>query len=127
MGFGLLHAVAELGLGLVELALVLLNLGATDAARRELLAVTGESRQAHCLVRDQRRFVESIDQAQQGDLLFQRRQAAQLAEFVEPREGGLGVSLLAQRRCVVTDDDAQNESSVEGDKCATREAGLSSG
>ena len=106
--FGIRHAVRQLVGGIVELALRLQHLGATDAARRELFAGSGEPCLAGGLVGDVPGLVEAAEQAQQRGLLVQRGQAAQRSEFIEALSGGAEVDLLAQGDCVVTEDDAQS-------------------
>ncbi|WP_241979627.1 hypothetical protein [Cryobacterium suzukii] len=83
------------------------NLGATDAAGHRLFPVAGEARLAHRLVRDLPGFVEPTDQAQQGDLLIEGGQAAQVTEFDEPFAGGQQVDFFAQGDGVVTNDETQ--------------------
>ena len=104
---GIENAVGELARSLVELALKLQNLRPADAAGNRLLAVAGEARLAQGLVSDLPGFIEPTDQAQQGDLLIECGQAAQVAEFSEPLAGGEKVDFFAQRDGVVTDDETQ--------------------
>ncbi|WP_241983479.1 hypothetical protein [Cryobacterium tagatosivorans] len=93
--------------GIVELALRLQHLGATDATGGELFPGPGEPGLAGGLVGEIPGLVEAAEEAQQRGLLVQRGQAAQRAEFVEALRRGAEVDLFAQGDCVVTDDDAQ--------------------
>ncbi|WP_240607205.1 hypothetical protein [Cryobacterium aureum] len=97
----------QLARSLIELALKLQDLGTTDATGHRLLPVAGEAGLAHGLVRDLPGFIEPADQAQQGDLLIQGGQTAQVAEFDESLAGGQQVDFLAQGDGIVTDDETQ--------------------
>jgi hypothetical protein len=66
-------------------------------------------------------LVEASDQAQQGDLLVERGEAAQFAELVEPAAGGLEIDLFTQGDGVVANDDGQ------GVVLKTRAAGRAAG
>ncbi|MDJ0337813.1 hypothetical protein [Cryobacterium sp. PH31-O1] len=107
MHLGVEDAVGQLARSLVELALELQNLGTTDATGHGLLPVAGEPGLAQRLVRDLPGLVEPTDQAQQGDLLVERGQAAQVAEFFKAFAGGQQVDFFAQGDGVVTDDETQ--------------------
>ncbi|WP_241979859.1 hypothetical protein [Cryobacterium glaciale] len=97
----------QLARGLVELALELQNLGPTDATGHRLLPITGEAGLAQCLIRDFPGLIKPADQAQQGDLLVERGQAAQVAELGETLAGGQQVNFFAQGDGIVTDDETQ--------------------
>ena len=114
---GLVDASGELGDRLVELALVLQHLSATDAGAEQLLPVSRETRLAHGLVGDHQRLVEPVEQAQQHGLLVEGAQAAKAAEFVEAQAGGAKVDALAQGGRIVSEDDAQWFSSRSVDWC----------
>jgi hypothetical protein len=89
------------------LALVLLNLGPPDARPERHLAVAREPRLTKRLVGDRPGLVEPAGQPEQHDLLVQCRQAAQLAELLEPLGDGAFVDPLAKSGGVVAGDDAQ--------------------
>ncbi|WP_241982281.1 hypothetical protein [Cryobacterium ruanii] len=107
MHLGIEDAVGQLTRGLIEFALELQNLGATDATGHRLLSVAGEAGLAQRLVRDLPGLIEAADQPQQGDLLVERGQAAQVAELNESLAGGQQVDFFAQSDGVVTDDETQ--------------------
>lgn len=104
---GVEDAVGQLARGLIKLALKLQNLGSTDATGHGLLPVAGEARLTQRLIRDLPGFVESTDQAQQGDLLIEGGEAAQVAELGESLASGQKVDFLAQSDGIVTDDETQ--------------------
>ncbi|WP_241992631.1 hypothetical protein [Cryobacterium lactosi] len=103
------HALGQLRRGLLELALKLHHLGATDAAQHEILPVTGEPGLAQRLIGDLEGFVQAVEQAQQRDLLIQRREAAELAEVVETFCGGGKVDFFPEGDGVVASDDGQDD------------------
>ena len=107
VGLGLEDAVSEFGRCLVELSLELLHLRATDATGREFLPRPGEPGLAERRVRDVPGLVETAGEPQQGDLLVERGQAAQLAEFVEALAGGTEIDFFTQGDGVVANDDGQ--------------------
>lgn len=104
---GVENAVRQFVRGLVELALELQDLGATDATGCELFARSREPRLAHCLIGDLQRLVETADESEKRNLLIEGGQAAQRAEFVQTLSGGAEVDFFTQGDCVVANDDAQ--------------------
>ncbi|WP_241982396.1 hypothetical protein [Cryobacterium sp. HLT2-28] len=97
----------EFGRGLVEFALELLHLGATDATGCELFPRPGEPGLAERRIGDVPGLVEAAGQPQQGDLLVEGRQAAQFAEFVETEAGSAEIDFFTQGDGVVANDDGQ--------------------
>ena len=113
MGLGFIDAMAEFHGGLVELALILLDLRAADPTRHYLLAVARESSLAYGFAADHFGLVEAVKQPQQRNFLVQCGETAQGAELGKARLCGRDVDNFAQGDCVVANDDAQEKSSAE--------------
>jgi len=99
--------VGEFRGSLVELALELLHLGATDATGREFFPRPREPRLAQRGVGGVPGLVEAAGQSEQGDLLVEGGETAKLAEFVEAESGGTEIDFFTQGDGVVANDDGQ--------------------
>jgi len=84
-----------------------LHLGAADATGRELFPRPREPGLAQRRVGDVPGLVEAAGQPEQGDLLVEGGETAQLAEFVEAESSGTEIDFFTQGDGVVANDDGQ--------------------